>query len=132
MMACLWRRHALQLQLPIDPLRLYWEDRQDVYVGGNMFIYFSLAQVRNQDFRGPDFFAVLDVPKRERKSWLVWEEGKGPDVVIELLSESTAAQDKGEKKEIYQNLLRVPEYFWFDPFSGEWAASACNRGSMNP
>ena len=115
------QRHALQLQLLIDPLRLYWEDRQDVYVGGNMFIYFSLAQVRNQDFRGPDFFAVLDVSKRERKSWVVWEEGKGPDVVIELLSESTAAQDKGEKKEIYQNLIRVPEYFWFDPFSGEWA-----------
>ena len=115
------QRHALQLQLLIDSLRLYWEDRQDVYVGGNMFIYFSLAQVRNQDFRGPDFFAVLDVSKRERKSWVVWEEGKGPDVVIELLSESTAAQDKGEKKEIYQNLIRVPEYFWFDPFSGEWA-----------
>jgi len=115
------QRHALQLQLLIDPLRLYWEDRQDVYVGGNMFIYFSLAQVRNQDFRGPDFFAVLDVSKRERKSWVVWEEGKGPDVVIELLSESSAAQDKGEKKEIYQNLIRVPEYFWFDPFSGEWA-----------
>jgi len=122
------QRHALQLQLLIDPLRLYWEDRQDAYVGGNMFIYFSLEQVRNQDFRGPDFFAVLDVSKRERKSWVVWEEGKGPDVVIELLSESTAAQDKGEKKEIYQNLLRVPEYFWFDPFSGEWAGFSLRCG----
>src|SRR5215831_5616735 len=115
------QRHALQLQLLIDPLRLYWEDRQDVYVGGNMFIYFSLAQVRNQDFRGPDFFVVLDVSPRERKSWVVWQEGKGPDIVIELLSDSTAAQDKGEKKIIYQNALRVPEYYWFDPFSGEWA-----------
>src|SRR6266571_247590 len=35
------QRHALQLQLLIDPLRLYWEDRQDAYVGGNMFIYFQ-------------------------------------------------------------------------------------------
>jgi hypothetical protein len=64
---------------------------------------------------------VLGVPKRERKSWVVWQEGKGPDVVIELLSESAAAQDKGEKKAIYQDRLRVPEYFWFDPFRGEWA-----------
>lgn len=59
----------------------------------------------------------------------MWQEGKGPDVVIELLSESTAAQDKGEKKDIYQDRLRVPEYFWFDPFTAEWAGFAlCNRG----
>ena len=115
------QRHALQLQLLQDPLRLYWAERQDVYIGGNMFVYFSLAQVRNQDFRGPDFFVALDVSPRERKSWVVWQEGKGPDLVIELLSESTAAQDKGEKKVIYQNALRVPEYYWFDPFSGELA-----------
>jgi hypothetical protein len=32
------------------------------------------------------------------------------------LSESTANLDKTEKKEIYQNKLKVPEYFWYDPF----------------
>jgi Uma2 family endonuclease len=123
------QRHALQLQLLLDPLRLFWADRRNVFVGGNMFVYFSLGQVRHQDFRGPDFFVALDVPRRERKSWVVWQEGKGPDVVIELLSDSTAAQDKGEKKAIYQDHLRVPEYFWFDPFSGEWAGFAlCNGG----
>jgi Uma2 family endonuclease len=123
------QRHALQMQLLIDPLRLIWADRMDAYVGGNMFIYFSLEQVRHQDFRGPDFFAVLGVPKRERKSWVVWQEGKGPDVVIELLSESTAAQDKGGKKDIYQDRLRVPEYFLFDPFTAEWAGFVLrNRG----
>jgi len=121
-------RHALQLQLLLDPLRLYYTGRQDAYVGGNMFVYFSLDQVRHQDFRGPDFFVVLGVPKRERKSWVVWQEGKGPDVVIELLSDSTAAQDKGEKKTIYQDRLRVPEYFWFDPFSGERAGFRLRDG----
>jgi Uma2 family endonuclease len=126
------QRHALQMQLLIDPLRLFWADRTDTYVGGNMFIYFSLEQVRHQDFRGPDFFAVLGVPKRERKSWVVWQEGKGPDVVIELLSESTAAQDKGEKKDIYQDRLRVPEYFWFDPFTAEWAGFTFRNGGYEP
>jgi len=52
---------------------------------------------------------VLGVPKRERRSWVVWEEGKAPDVVIELLSESTAEQDKNEKKLIYQSQLRVSD-----------------------
>jgi Uma2 family endonuclease len=48
-----------------------------------------------------------------------WEEEKTPDVVIELLSDSTAEADKGEKKLISQNRMRVPEYFWYDPFNSE-------------
>jgi Uma2 family endonuclease len=94
-----------------------------------MFVYFSAAQLKNEEFKGPDFFAVLGVPKRERKSWVVWEEGKAPDVVIELLSESTAQADKTEKKETYQDRLRVPEYFWYDPFNPEdWAGFILRDG----
>ena len=97
-----------------------------------MFVYFSLEQVRNQDFRGPDFFVALDVPTHSRKSWVVWQEGKGPDVVIELLSETTAARDKGEKKDVYQNCLRVPEYVWFDPYTAEWAGFVLRDGRYEP
>lgn len=57
--------------------------------------------LRNEDYRGSDMFVVLDVPRKERKSWVLWEEEKAPDVVIELLSESTAQKDKEEKKLIY-------------------------------
>ncbi len=110
-------RHRQQMFLLLETFQPWLDQRSDGYAGGNMFLYFSLAQVRHQDFRGPDFFAVLGVPKGERKSWVVWEEGKGPDVIIELLSESTAAADKTEKKLIYQNQLKVAEYFWFDPFT---------------
>ncbi|MEA5546464.1 Uma2 family endonuclease [Limnoraphis robusta] len=111
-------RHKHQSDLLINAL---WErlKQQNAYVGGNMFVYFSLEQVRNQDFRGPDVFVVLDVPRKERKSWVIWEEGKGPDIVIELLSESTLSRDKTEKKRIYQSQMRVPEYFWYDPFNPE-------------
>lgn len=114
-------RHVLQMYLLIEPLRLHWAGRQDRFVGGGIFVYFSTEQVRDHDFRGPDVFVALGVPKRERKSWVVWQEGKGPDVVIELLSESTAQLDKGEKKLVYQDRLRVPEYYWYDPFTGEFA-----------
>lgn len=125
-------RHAAQMRLLIDSLQVAWADQENFFVGGNMFVYFSLEQVRNRDFRGPDFFVVLNVPKRERKSWVVWEEGKGPDVVIELLSESTAAVDKAEKKLIYQDRLRVPEYFWYDPFREELAGFALREGGYEP
>ena len=122
-------RHRLQMELLINSLKPWLEQREDGYVGGNMFVYFSLAQVRNQDFKGPDFFAVLGVPKRERKSWVVWEEGKGPDVIIELLSSSTAELDKTYKKQVYQDQLKVSEYFWFDPFNPEdWAGFGLRPG----
>jgi Uma2 family endonuclease len=110
------QRHKLQMDLLIDGLGTWLEQRSDGYVNGNMFIYYSMEQVRNRDFKGPDFFAVLGVPKAERKSWVIWEEGKAPDVVIELLSDSTAAYDKTLKKQIYQDQMRVSEYYWFDPF----------------
>ena len=112
------QRHKLQMDFLVDPLS-DWLSKENAFVGGNMFVYFSPQQVKTYDYRGPDVFVVLDVPHRERKSWVVWEEGKAPDVVIELLSETTAKFDKQEKKTIYQDRLRVPEYFWFDPFNPE-------------
>ncbi|NMG08248.1 Uma2 family endonuclease [Brasilonema sp. UFV-L1] len=127
------QRHKYQMDLLIETLEFWLAQREDGYVSGNMFVYYSLAQVRNKDFKGPDFFVVLGVPKGERRSWVVWEEGKAPDVVIELLSESTAAADKNEKKLIYQNQMRVPEYFWFDPFHpDDWAGFSIQQGVYQP
>jgi len=78
-------------------------------------------------------FGVLDVPKKERKSWVVWEEGKAPDIVIELLSESTINLDKGIKKQIYQNQMRVSEYYWYDPFNpADWAGFPLIHGVYQP
>ena len=114
------QRHVLQMHLLINPLSQWLKtQKREAFVGGNMFVYFSPNQVRNEDYRGPDVFVVLDVPRGERKSWVVWEEEKAPDVVIELLSQSTAKKDKEEKKLIYQNRLRATEYFWYDPFEPE-------------
>jgi Uma2 family endonuclease len=127
------QRHKMQMDLLLDVLTPWLANRLDGYVSGNMFIYFSSEQLRNQDFRGPDFFAVLGVPKKERKSWVVWEEGKAPDVVIELLSESTNSLDKTMKKQIYQDRLRVPEYFYYDPFNPEdFAGFVLNEGNYHP
>ncbi|MFM7405983.1 MAG: Uma2 family endonuclease [Cuspidothrix sp.] len=127
------QRHKLQMDILIDTIQPWLDQRADGYVGGNMFVYYSLAQLKNQDFRGPDFFAVLGVPKTERLSWVVWEEGKPPDVVIELLSETTANNDKNAKKLIYQNQMRVSEYFWYDPFNpDDFAGFDLNSGAYQP
>ena len=108
--------HRLQMNVLIDSLEDAWKDRPDFYVGGNMFVYFSQLQIKNNDFRGPDVFVVLDCERKRRKSWVAWEEGgKLPDVVIELVSETTAEVDRKEKKRIYERTWRLPEYFIYDP-----------------
>ena len=48
-------RHKAQMDLLIDALLPWLGEREDGFIGGNMFVYYSLAQVRNQDFKGPDF-----------------------------------------------------------------------------
>ncbi|BAZ15574.1 hypothetical protein NIES4071_74460 [Calothrix sp. NIES-4071] len=127
------QRHKVQMELLIDTLLPWLDQRPDGYVGGNMFVYYSLAQVKNTDFKGPDFFVVLDVPKGERLSWVCWEEGKAPDIIIELLSDSTKAADKDEKKLVYQNQMRVPEYFWFHPFDpSDWAGFSWQNQIYQP
>jgi Uma2 family endonuclease len=122
-------RHKFQMDLLIDALDAWLEERGDGFAGGNMFLYYSLEQVRRQAFIGPDFFVALGVPRGERKSWVIWEEGKGPDVVVELLSASTAGFDKTGKKELYARQVHVPEYYWYDPFNPEdFAGFALNGG----
>jgi Uma2 family endonuclease len=107
--------------LLISCLQWYWRDRQDYFVAGNLTIYYSAKQKKSEHFRGPDFFVVLDTdPNPQRKSWVVWQEqGKYPNFILEILSDSTANTDRGLKKQIYQDIFRTPEYFWFDPDTEE-------------
>ncbi|WP_413164292.1 Uma2 family endonuclease [Capilliphycus salinus ALCB114379] len=108
--------HLRQILLLIQMLEYLWQDRQDFYAFGNLTIYYSPEQQKTQDFRGPDFFVVLNTERKPRNSWVVWEEGgKYPNVIIELLSPSTANVDRTTKKEIYQDIFRTPDYFWFSP-----------------
>jgi Uma2 family endonuclease len=114
--------HREQIELLIRLLKWWWRDRENFYATGNLTIYFSPNQKKSEEFRGPDFFVVLDTEKKDRKSWVVWQEdGKYPNLIIEMLSDSTASVDKGLKKQIYQNTFRTPDYFWFDPNSLELA-----------
>ncbi len=91
--------HYAQLALLVACLEWLWRDRADFFIGANLTIYFSRQQLKSRDFRGPDFFLVKKTEKHPRKSWVVWEEdGKYPDLIIELLWESTAEIDKTLKK----------------------------------
>ena len=123
--------HTLQLPLLRELIRQAMKEqgRTDFYVGDNMFVYHSLGQAREvygevvegvrpkRAFRGPDVFWVGGVdPDRRRDVWIAWEEGgRLPDVIIELLSPSTAHKDRTEKRDLYAREFATAEYFLHDP-----------------
>ena len=93
-------------------LREHFKQRDDVYVGANMFLYYE--QNNPRAVVAPDVFVVVGAPKRVRDSYLLWNEPKGPDFVLEVTSRSTRREDQGRKKRVYAS-LGVGEYFLFDP-----------------
>jgi Uma2 family endonuclease len=112
-------RHRIAMNVLIDSTLSALSGRSDFFAGGNMFVYYSRNQAMNRDFRGPDFFVALDVNgDRERRGWVVWEEeGRYPDVIVELMSPSTAKIDLGIKKTLYERTFHTANYFVYDPFN---------------
>jgi Uma2 family endonuclease len=111
-------RHRIAMNLLIRSVQSVFQERSDFFAGGNMFVYYSRNQAMNQDFRGSDFFVALDVDgTRERQGWVTWEEnGRYPDVIVELLSPSTKQVDLRDKKQLYERVFKTQDYFVFDPF----------------
>ncbi len=86
--------------------------RPDVAVIGNMLLYYEKGNPRASV--APDVFVVFGVADRSRSSYLLWEEGKVPDFVLEVASDSTQREDAGRKRDLYAR-LGVAEYWRFDP-----------------
>ncbi len=134
--------HLRQLILLLSCLNWLWRESQSAAMGdrlnyyfaaGNLTIYYSEQCIKTRDFRGPDFFVVKNVDPRPRKSWVLWEEqGRYPDVIVEVLSDTTAKVDRTTKKALYQNTFCTPEYFWFDPDTLEFAGFALVDGVYAP
>ncbi|MDF5710125.1 MAG: Uma2 family endonuclease [Nostoc sp. S4] len=125
--------HLRQIILLLTCLEWLWRDRNDFYAAGNLTIYYSPRQLKSEFFRGPDFFVVLGCERKTRKSWVVWEEdGKYPNLILEILSDSTAKTDRGLKKEIYQDTFRTLDYFWFDPYTLEFVGFHLVDGEYQP
>src|SRR5260370_4266949 len=97
----------------IQSLEDHYSDDANVYVSGNLLVFYVRGDRRRH--LSPDVFVVRGVPKRKRDNYLIWEEGRGPEFVLENTSKSTREEDVDDKFVLYQDELRVPEYFLFDP-----------------
>jgi hypothetical protein len=104
--------HLMLILNTVACLRHFFR-RRDVYVAGNLFLYYEKGKPEKR--RAPDIMVVKGVnPRVKRRSFKIWVEKAVPRTVIEFTSQETAAEDLGIKKTIY-HLLKIPEYFLFDP-----------------
>ena len=106
----------------LTALRIHYRERADVFVGGDLFLYYEKGNPAA--VVAPDIMVVLGAPKRAenpRPSYRLWEEPKGPDFVLEVVSRSTWSVDRDEKRAVYA-VLGVEEYWLYDP-TGERLAT---------
>ena len=107
-------RHRKALTDLIDILDKHFQHVPDVHVSGNLLIYYEEGNPRKSV--SPDVFMVHGVSKKELRTYKTWEQQPTLDFVLELASPSTFARDFNEKKEIYAKILKVKEYYIYDPY----------------
>ncbi|MDE0027125.1 MAG: Uma2 family endonuclease [Spirochaetaceae bacterium] len=100
------------LTYAVDRLRQHFRSRRDVYVSGNLLLYYQEGNPRA--VVAPDVFVVLGASSADRSTYRLWEEPKGPDFVLEITSRTTYREDQGRKRELYRS-LGVREYWQYDP-----------------
>ena len=110
--------HAACMVYAASALRLWFRKngRDDVYVGSNNFLYYERGDRRA--VVAPDVYVVLGAPAGLRDTYMLWNEPKGPDFVLEVTSKITRRDDERRKRRLYA-ALGVSEYFLYDP-RAEW------------
>jgi Uma2 family endonuclease len=106
-----WHRD-LMIRL-IETLKHHFAGEPNVNVSGNLLVFYKPDDKRRHV--SPDVFIVRGVLAGSRPNYLIGEEGKAPDVFIELTSKTTRREDLVKKFKLYRDVIGVKEYFLYDP-----------------
>jgi Uma2 family endonuclease len=121
--------HDFQPQLLRETFASPVYPAEEVFFGADLNIYYDVHHPLWH--KRPDWFVVLGVnPSTQqnelRLSYVIWQEGVSPFLVVELLSPGTEAEDLGEtrreanepptKWQVYEKVLRVPYYVVYDRY----------------
>jgi Uma2 family endonuclease len=137
--------HDLQPQLLSRTLSLTAHSRDNWFTGSDLNLYYDARHPLWH--KRPDWFLAVNVPRlyegREwRRSYVIWQEGQSPRIVIEFLSPKTEREDLGRfyqesdwipepetavkqaviprmpnKVEVYEQYLRVPHYLVYSRYT---------------
>ena len=109
-----WQLHAILDA--VSALHRHFEGRPDVYVSGDLLIYYEEGNPRARV--APDVFVAFGVPGHKRPIYKLWEEGEVPAFAMEVASAGTWREDEGRKAALYER-LGIREYWQYDP-TGEY------------
>ena len=96
-------------------LRFYFADRPNTVVDSEHYI----SRVPTRDMTGvvyPDLLVSFDADPQaleESNAYVISEQGKPPDFILEVASRRTRTHDRTTKRDIYAS-MEVPEYWRFD------------------
>jgi Uma2 family endonuclease len=140
--------HHLQPQLLSQTFRPANTPPTQIFCGSDLNLYYDSRHPFW--YKRPDWFGVVGVPRLYddvdlRLSYVVWQEGINPFVVVELLSPGTEKEDLGEREmgedsptegnghapglpkerpprkwDVYEHILRIPYYVVFSRYTHQW------------
>ena len=123
----------------IEPLQHYLGNRDTTLITGDQYLIETFT--RNLDgSRYPDLMIAFDADlqsHRRNNGYIIAEQGKPPDFVLEIASRSTGSEDVGDKRRDYAR-MGVAEYWRFDETpTGRWhgarlAGDRLQNGQYHP
>ncbi len=124
--------HVWQARLLDETFRPPNYEPEEIFTASDLNIYYNVHDFSQH--KRPDWFAVVGLPKlgkkpEMRRSYVMWQEGLAPLIVVELLSPGTEKEDLGQRSrganepptkwEVYEHWLRVPYYVVFSRYTDE-------------
>jgi Uma2 family endonuclease len=107
--------HRKVMSNVIEGLERRYAAVPDVWVGGNLFLYYEKGNPRK--CVAPDVLLARGVAKWDRRIYRLWDE-KAPALIFEITSLDTRTEDTGSKLSLYER-LGVAELVLFDPYADE-------------
>ena len=104
--------HGKAVNQATTALDNHFRNRENVLVAMELLVYYEPGN--NKVCLKPDLQVVFGVPRGDRSSYKVWEEGKVADFGLEVASPSTADKDAKHKAQEYAR-IGVREYWRLDP-----------------
>ena len=111
----------LTLSGSVHALALYLGNPETTTVGGEWYVV-RQPRMPTLGRRIPDLFIAFDTDPElylESNGYIISEQGKPPDFVMEVGSRTTGRMDVGAKRDDYAS-LRIPEYWRFDETGGRF------------
>ena len=136
--------HDYQPELLSETFKLQDYNGENSFCAADLNLYYDAD---HNWYKRPDWFGVLGKPAacesdELRMSYVVWQEGLSPFVIVELISPGTENEDFGRttskagkpptKWTVYERILQIPYYIIYDRYTDKLSGFRWVKGRYQP